>query len=442
MTQSTRSVSSDRTIRPSDSSSLKVSAADLSNEEISTSSFSSLDYTSKSSSPILENLQPKPQIKEKYSLYPTLPNKISNSHRHCQQHQHNQAEKRRSDKTIVDVIESYGCETDSISHNQTKRCAGAAAGITAASKKPSTIKIVNVPAGDVTFSTTRQVTPPPSDDDDTDAGDDMRNWKVNPKNGPLPNLAESSAAYVSKPQWQPKPSSDPKDPLPTHNYPSIKVMEKNGIKIRTYPMRKDSLESKYVSSPLSPLSSPLTPTSPQPPCTENPQQLAPQRYMPYSPLATNTSSFNAADSKYHHDYQGQPSNISPASTCPPSYTTATRRPATPLDPVTPRSAVWRASRSLQQHVSVWENYDDDDDDGDADFDSEGERRGLIGRVKGRMMSKSLVFGKRCALRSENDGKSKSKSIDFGRRRDDSKERNGKGSSEPKRRFGRWGCGYF
>ena len=448
MAESTRSVSSDRTIRPSDSSSLSVSATDLSSDERSTSSsLSSPDHTSTISSPIFEKHQPKPQSKEKYSLYPAPLSKISSKNRHRHQDWQHQAEKRRSDKTIVDVIESYGCVTD-ISQKQAKRCAGAAAGATAASKKLSTIKIVNVSADDVTFSATGQLTPP-SSDSDTDACDDIRSRKVNTENGPLLDLQGSSAGYLGKPQWQPKSSSGRKDPLPLQNYPSIKVTEKNGIKIKRYPMRKDSLESKFASGSLSPLSSPLTST---PPSMEKSQQPEPQRYIPYSPLATITSSFNI-DSKHHPDCQGHQSSISPASTCPPSYTTATRRPATPLDPMTPRSAVWRASRSLQQHVSVWENDDDDDDDYyNAYSNSEGERRGLISRVKGRM-SKTSVFGKRRAWqgsahagKSEGKGKSKSKSknVDSAKSGGGGKNKGRKreGSLEPKRRFGRWGCGYF
>ena len=110
---------------------------------------------------------------------------------------------------------------------------------------------------------------------------------------------------------------------------------------------------------------------------------------------------------------------------------------------------------------MWENYDDDDDEG---YGEEGERKGLIGRVKGRV-SRSLVFGKRsCGPRSVayQSGRNKSERAKHGggggghghghghgHGNSDSDD-NGKwkkedtgNSAESKRRVvRRWGCGYF
>ena len=442
MALSTRSVSSDRTIRPSDSSSLSYSssAGVFTDERSSTASSSSslssslsppssLSSRCISKAPALAH-QPKykPQGAKKYLLYPpSVNNGSNNQRRHCQhhQHRHHQTEKRRSDKTIVDVIESYGCSTD-VSPQQKKRPVGIVGAATDASTRPNTIKIVSVTADDAISSATNQLDPSLPSSHDVAIRDEPVDQTREPNNE-LPNF---SATYQGKPEWKSRslPKTDSSHQI--NSYPSIKFTEKNGIKVKRYPMRKESLESKSVSNPLLPL------------CSLPPQSLVQRHRMPYSPLGIYTSFTGTTNDNKTNEIsscsQQYPINVSPVSTYTSSRTTATR-PATPLDPASPSaaSAVCRASRSLQQHVSVWDDYDDDGEDDEDEKNGyhgeDGERRGLIRRVKGRV-SRGLVFGRR----------------DYGPRngsveRKDSKknERERKSHAESKRRSARkWGCGYI
>ena len=203
--------------------------------------------------------------------------------------------------------------------------------------------------------------------------------------------------------------------------------------------------------------------------------------MLYSPLgiyASSTGATASGDKYINGSHQQYPSNASPASTstCTSGgHTTAATRPATLLDTVSraslsaaeatlAASAVCRASRSLQHHVSVWDDYDDDDNDGDGDAGCDGgdegcegevgERRGLIRRVKGRV-SRGLVFGRSgCGLsggsvgsagRTERKGgrterKCEGENEERGER---GREKERESPMEAKRRFvWRWRCGYL
>ena len=310
--------------------------------------------------------------------------------------------------------------------------------------KPKITKTVT-PASKATFITTA-IRPETSLLNDESIFSNVGSPKSKTKTGPLPDLPSSAPSPPQeKPKWQSKPLPTPKAEItlkkrmPHSEINSSTPPPSRTTRPRPFPLRKDSLESKFM------IASPSAAVAAGP---------APPSYLAYSPLgisnAANAHAASVTNDPYDHQL-----NTSPVSTC---ASTRTIRHVNPsLDPCSPTSATFlmsssaptsalsKASRSLQQQVSVWED-DDDDDDG---FD--GEKSGLIGRVRGKM-SREKVFGTLSEKKEKSEKtnatatrkeKKRGRQMRAARSASTSSGEDGAGCASGLRRaLKRWGCGYL